>query len=252
MRYYRSVQGSILPGSLIASAIIGFLAIVGLIVLPLTRDSVADMRIEPVSKTLTIGETFTVDVVVESSVPVNVFAGKLLFDNETLAVLSISYNTSIADLWAEEPWYSNGDGTVRFIGGTTHPGGFVGTDTLLSITFSTIKEGAGTLTIQDAQILQHDGLGTMATLAQPIDAIFTVEPDATTTPRTNLVTEPTHSSSYSVVENPPSPDLNGDGKITITDASILLLNIGGGNKRYDLNGDGTVDLRDFNIVISSM
>lgn len=245
-------NGSIFPASLVASAIIGFLAILGLVILPITTRTVADMRIEPIAKVVQPGDIFAVAVVVEASVPVNVFAGKLTFDTNTLAVQSIDYNTSIADLWAEEPWYSNGDGTLSFIGGTTRAGGFTGADTLITITFKALSEGAGTLSIGDASILQHDGLGTMATLAQPIDALFTVEAQTASTSPANLLSSASHSSTYSVVAALPSSDLNSDGRVTITDASILLLNIGSNNTRYDLNGDTFVDLKDFNIVISAM
>jgi hypothetical protein len=243
-------QGTVIPASLIASAIVGFIAVISFIALPLATDVVAQMRLEPVRKTLAIGETFTVEVVVEASAPVNVFAGKLSFDKDTLHVQSIDYNTSIANLWAEEPWYSNGEGTLSFIGGTTQNGGFTGSATLLTITFHTLKEGVGQLAINDASILQHDGLGTDAQLAEPIDALFTVAPEATTTPDTNLLAVQPQNSVYEIVAAPPSPDLNGDGRQSFADTSILLLNMGSSNMRYDLNLDGFVNLADFNILIS--
>ena len=243
-----------LSASLLASALIGFIAIVGVLVLPLETDVVADMRIEPNFKAVALDETFTVDVIVESSVPVNVFAGKLMFDKTTLSVLSINYNTSIADLWAEEPWHSNVDGTVGFAGGTTRTGGFTGTDTLITVTFKAIGEGRGKIAIENANILQHDGLGTDATLAEPIDALFTVSATNTSTSTQtdiNLIATEVEPTTYHVVTEPPSKDLNGDGKQGIADASIMLLHMGSTDIRYDFNFDGTVDLKDFNIVLTA-
>jgi hypothetical protein len=239
---------------MIASAFIGFATFIGLVVLPLSTRVLADMRIEPAIKTVVAGETFDITIVVESRVPVNVFAGELLFDTTTLAVESIDYNTSIADLWAEEPWYSNGEGTLTFIGGTTRPGGFTGTDDLITITFRAKETGAGSLVISDATILQHDGLGSEATLAEPIDAIFTVRPEATSTAtgtETNLIQAVRLGSSYNVVTSLPSTDLNGDGRQSIADTSILLLNMGSRDPRYDLNGDGAVNLTDLNIILTA-
>ena len=116
MESYRSHHaGNILPITMIASAFIGFATFIGLMILPVSTTTVADMRIEPTNKTVVVDETFDVSIVVESRVPVNVFAGELLFDTNTLEVVSIDYNISIADLWAEEPWYSNGDGTLTFM-----------------------------------------------------------------------------------------------------------------------------------------
>jgi hypothetical protein len=185
---------------------------------------------------------------------VNVFAGELLFDTNTLEVVSIDYNISIADLWAEEPWYSNGDGTLTFIGGTTRSGGFLGTDTLITITFKAKEEGGGSLLISDATILQHDGLGSEAVLAEPIDALFTVTEQSTTSTTTtdaNLIQAVRMGSTYNVVQSLPSTDLNGDGRQTIADTSTLLLHLGSSDMRYDLNGDGAVNFTDFNIILTA-
>lgn len=244
-------RGNVIPASLVATAILGFIAVASFIGLPLATGVEADMRLEPLNKTLVVDEVFTVEVIVEAAVPVNVFAGKLSFDTETLQVQSINYNTSIADLWAEEPWYSNGDGTLNFIGGTTMAGGFTGSATLLTITFNTLTEGTGLLVIDDASILQHDGLGTSAELAKPIDALFTIAPEATATPMANLIKKVPESTTYQIIPTAPSPDLNGDGRVTFADTSILLLNIGSTNVRYDLNMDGAVNFADFNTLISN-
>lgn len=244
-----SQTGNALPVSLFATAIIGFFTVMSLVILPFQTDVVADMRLSPNIKTLTLGETFVVDVVVESKVPVNVFAGDLSFDTSTLQVESIDYNTSIADLWAEEPWYSNGDGTLTFAGGTTQSGGFTGTDTLIKITFRTLSEGSGSLVINNAQILQHDGLGTEAALAAPIDAIFTIEEEAPT--HTNLVQKSALPSTYAVVETLPTTDLNGDGRQSIADTSIFLMNMRSNDSRFDFNLDGSVNLKDFNILLGT-
>lgn len=236
-----------LPLSLIATAIVGFLAVMSFVLVPNDVRVVADMYISPSNKTLTVGETFTVEVMVEAQVPVNVFAGDLQFDTDKLHVESIDYNTSIADLWAEEPWYSNGDGTLTFAGGTTKEGGFEGTASLIKITFKTLKTGTGALAITDAQILQHDGLGSNAKLAAPIDAIFTVEETIPT--HTNLVQKSTLPSTYAVVETAPTTDLNNDGKQSIADTSIFLMHLGSNDLRFDFNRDGAINLKDFNIIL---
>lgn len=244
-------RGNIIPVTLVASALVGFIAAMGFIFVPSTPDFIADMRLEPLQKTIALGESFEVDVIVQAAIPVNVFAGELSFDSDTLEVQSISYNTSIADLWAEEPWYSNGDGTLNFIGGTTRRGGFFGTDKLITITFIARNEGAGSLYITDAQILKHDGFGTDITLPKSIDAIFTVESQSTTTPVVNLIQKTAVPSSYAVVPTPPSTDLNGDGKQSMADVSIMLLNLGSKDLRFDLNMDLAVDIHDFNLILKA-
>lgn len=241
-------RGNIAPLTLIASAFIGLMIIMGFIAAPSEKE-VVDMRIEPALHRIAKEGTFTVEVVVESSVPANVFSGELNFNPEVLAIESIDYNTSIADLWAEEPWYSNGDGTLNFAGGTTRPGGFQGTDTLIKATFKTLQEGEGTIALKDARILLHDGLGTDAQLQSPIDAIITIGGDET--PDQNLIAETDTNTTYEVVEERPSTDLNGDGKQSIADISIFMINLAGNDVRYDFNLDGEVNIKDLNILLGA-
>ena len=106
--------GSILPSSLIASAILGFLALTGMYLLP---DGKATPTLELTSSTHSsiVGDEFTVDIVVTSDIPVNAFKGLVSFNEEVLRVTKIDYNTSLADLWAVTPWYKNGAGTIEFL-----------------------------------------------------------------------------------------------------------------------------------------
>lgn len=245
-------KGNIIPVTLVASALIGFLTVMSLLALPGYEHASTSMYLSPQSRSVEQDQIFTVAVVVESSIPVNAFAGELLFNNDTLEVQSIDYNTSIADLWAQRPWYSNGAGTLNFIGGTTRKGGFVGDDTLITVTFKAKQSGAGTLRIKDAQVLQHDGLGTNAPLSTPLEALFiVVSPTTTSAATVNLITEQPSDSTYQVVTKLPSTDLNADGKQTFADVSVLLLNIGSTNVQFDLNMDGVVDLLDLQIVVQA-
>lgn len=74
----------------------------------------------------------------------------------------------------------------------------------------------------------------------------TTPPTPPTTPPTPPTTPPT---------NPPQPppsgaDLNGDGKVNITDLSILLSVWGTADPRADLNKNGKVDIADLSILLS--
>lgn len=212
-------------------------------------EPIADMHIEPTSGTRTVGEPFVVDVVVEASEPVNVFAGELQFDATKLAVASIDYNISIADLWAEKPWYSNGDGTLNFIGGTTHPGGFTGSGSLLTITFMATAPGDAAIAMREARILRYDGLGSDAPLATPIDAIFTVSD--TELERQTVVQKSAGGPDLKIIPEPRTTDLNGDGRQTIADTSIFMTHLVSQNKRSDFNGDGSVGTADLSILLNA-
>ena len=207
------------------------------------------MRTEADIRTLKVGEQFQVRLIVESSVQVNAFEGDLSFNRAVLEVSGINYNTSIADLWVQEPWYSNGEGTIAFAGGTTKPGGFSGTGTLITVNFTTLKEGQGFIGITNARILQHDGLGTETTLQQPIDAIFTVENASTNNVDVLRKSDP-ESTWFAVLHEKPKTDLNADGKQTIADISIFMMQMVSQNMQSDFNEDGKVTAADLSIILN--
>ena len=238
---------SINAGLLVAGGIVAFIGAFSVFVTTLTTEVPAQMQISPQIETATVGEMITVDVVVESTVPVNVFGGELQFDSSVLKVSSIDYNTSIADLWAELPWFENGEGTLNFGGGTTQPGGFTGTGELITVTFETLSIGNGNLTINKPRILRHDGAGTDVDLKEVIEAVVQVAEEE---PKENLITAEIVENSVTITPKEASTDLNGDDKQTIADVSIFMLNMAGNDSRYDFNGDGRVNTKDLAILLS--
>ena len=148
--------------------------------LPELSEPVAQIRLEPAIASAELDQLLEVRIIVDSS----------------------------------RPWYSNGDGTLNFGGGTTKRGGFTGSDVLLTVTFKTIGIGVGTVSMDNIQILLSDGLGTKAAIGEPIDALFTViTPQQVSDPNTRLL--------YAVSTKLPSTDLNNDGNHRIADPEYL-------------------------------
>lgn len=234
--------GQLLIGSIIAA----FIGLSAYLIAP-KSPSEANVIIFPQEISAAVGADLTVEVIVESGVPVNAFAGKLTFDPDQLEVVRIDYNNSVADLWAEKPWYENGAGTINFAGGTTRPGGFTGYDTLLTITFRATAAGGSALTISDAQVLKHDGLGSDATLAAPIDAIFSITSASTTL----IETGTTKDTTVRIASAKTPLDLTGDGKIGLGDVSIFLQLYATGDTRGDFDDNGKTTLADLSILLDS-
>ena len=46
-------------------------------------------------------------------------------------------------------------------------------------------------------------------------------------------------------------DLNGDGKHTVADISIFLLNLSSDNPRFDFNLDGEVGAKDLSVIMNA-
>lgn len=219
-----------------------------MLVANLSGESTA-ISLTPGSGTVPVEATFTVRVRVSSDIPVNVFQGLITFDSGRLQVERIDYNTSIASLWAEEPWYENGDGTISFIGGTTITGGFVGEGDLIAITFRSTEPGAASVTLKEARVLKHDGLGTDVPVSKPIDALFTVAPEEL---ERDTVTKSYDTKGPTIDILPPnrSTDLNGDGLQNIVDVSIFMRHLSSQNARSDFNGDGLVSAKDLSIILN--
>lgn len=229
-----------------ASVIAGILGISGFLMAPLVVEKAISVRIEPQQGTVIEGDTFTIKIVVDSNTPINVFKGLLRFDDQKLAVESIDYNTSIADLWAEEPWYSNGDGTLNFIGGTTQSGGFTGEGSLVTVTFKAKATGEASIYMEEMQILAHDGLGTNLPITVPIDAVFAISTEQLEL-ETKLATS-VPGPILTVVSAAPDTDLNDDGKQSLADTSIFMSDLVTKNPRSDFNQDGAVNLKDLSIL----
>lgn len=205
-----------------------------------------DMYLEPNKGVAVVGQEFVVSVHVRSEEPTNVFAGTVHYDPSKLTVAKIDYNTSIADLWAVLPWYSQGDGTVNFAGGSTRPGGFVGDDNLVTITFKTLDAGESHLGLQDVRILRHDGLGTEVDIPDPIDAIFTISEDQLD--QQTVFGKTALGSQVAIVPEEPDIDLNGDGQQTTSDLSIFMMHLSTQNLRSDFDKDGKVSIADLSIL----
>jgi len=221
----------------IRTLLLAIVALTGTLVatVALNDRAVAEMRIEPNIVTIGLGETTDVRVMVRSDVPVNAFTGELIFASDRFTVENISYNTSIANLWVEEPWYNRAKNSIYFASGTTEPGGFTGEGELLRVTLRARTPGDTTLTLHGARIMAHDGLGNDVPLATPLDALFTVDTTEYAIPL------PKHEPNFvSILPLVPPIDVNSDGAVNFQDVSVLLLNIGGTEVAYDFTGDGRV------------
>jgi hypothetical protein len=116
--------------------------------------------LSPGSRSFIIEDTFSVEVKVDTAgAPVNAAQATIYFPLDKLEVLNISKESSIFNLWSEEPEFSNSSGKISFSGGTPHPG-FLGTGNIITINFKSKKEGMANLALGEGQVLADDGKGT--------------------------------------------------------------------------------------------
>lgn len=121
----------------------------------------ATLNISPATGTFEAGTTFTAGVYVSSQDQVmNAASGVLSFPLDTLQVISLSKNGSVANLWVQEPAYSNFDGTVTFEGVALNQGFQGASGKLLDVRFQVKKTGSATVNFTSGTILANDGKGT--------------------------------------------------------------------------------------------
>ncbi len=118
----------------------------------------ATMSISPDSGTYAAGKTFTVNIMVDSADGFNTGNATLNFDPTMLSATGVSKGSSAFSLWAVEPSFDNGKGTVNFEGGNTSP--LSGKKTILAVSFKALKEGKADLTFSAGSVLAADGKGT--------------------------------------------------------------------------------------------
>jgi hypothetical protein len=118
------------------------------------------LYLEPGSESFSVGETFSVKLMVDAAgIQINAAESTLYFPADRLEVMNISKENSIFSLWPQDPVFSNLDGKISFTGGLPHPG-FKGSGIIITIEFKAKKEGEVILTFDESRILADDGQGT--------------------------------------------------------------------------------------------
>jgi hypothetical protein len=117
------------------------------------------INFSPGSGLYMIGETVKVKVVIASDISVNAVSAKIKFSTSTLSLTSISKTGSAVSLWAQEPTFSNSDGTASLDGvilnGYSGSGGLVAT-----LIFKAKSIGTASLSFDSASVYANDGSGT--------------------------------------------------------------------------------------------
>ncbi len=121
----------------------------------------ATLSISPSASSVSAGNILSVKVVVGTQgKSINNAEGTVQFPSDILDVISISKNSSIFNLWVEEPKFSNLEGKVTFNGGIPNPGYTGENGEILSITFRAKKAGIASVNFSDAAVRENNGLGT--------------------------------------------------------------------------------------------
>ena len=165
-------------------------AVVGAMLSPLALAASASLSLASSRRTISIGETASVSVVLSTGgVSINAASATISFDRSKLEVTSISRSGSVFTLWAEEPTFSNSQGIVSFGGGLPTPGFSGSGATLIRISFRGKEAGPAAIRFSSGAVLANDGLGTNV-LAGLSGLDLTVQEKAAAPPAQKPVTPP--------------------------------------------------------------
>lgn len=122
----------------------------------------ATLSLGPSTGVFTVGSTFTVSFYLNTGgESVNAIEAYLNFPPEKLQVVSPSTGKSFIEVWADQPVYSNKNGTITFLGGLRPPGINTGSGIISTITFRVKDTGTAVVKVLDtAKVFAADGLGT--------------------------------------------------------------------------------------------
>ncbi|MBV9159019.1 MAG: hypothetical protein JO019_00260, partial [Candidatus Kaiserbacteria bacterium] len=114
-----------------------------------------------------IGDSIPVSVLVASDASINAVGATVAYPKDSLELLSVSKAGSIINYWAQEPTFSQSDGTVNFQGIIFDPGWNGSGGKVVQLIFKAKQAGAAALSFSDAQVLANDGKGTNILTAAP-------------------------------------------------------------------------------------
>lgn len=157
----------------------------------------ANLTLSPTSVTTNVGKTFSIDLMVSDNIEaINAVASLISFPKDAIKVVSVSKKDSFISLWAEEPTFSNDDGTISLEGVALNPGFNKAKGKVLTISFKAVQAGNISITIKNGQVLANDGNATDVLKTTGVAFIYINEEGAVSTPRTEsvvpVITSTTH------------------------------------------------------------
>lgn len=129
-----------------------------LLYLPQAVSAGGSFYLTPTSGTYTVGDTFTMGVVVGTGgEAINAGQATISYSSDNLEVVGVSSSGSVFSLWPKPP--SAAGGVISFTGGVPTPG-YNGNGSAISVTFKAKAAGTGYAKVSGGQLLLNDGAGT--------------------------------------------------------------------------------------------
>ncbi len=187
------------------------------------------------------GENFAIDVFVVARVPVNAVDIRLSLPNAQVKYLGADIGESVITLWTKEPYFDKG--TVYMSGGTYRKG-FVGKHRIATINAQALTSGVAQIGVSHADLYAGDGTGAkveVVAAGEDSTELVIAREDGSYTPNAAVGGDVT----FTIIG-----DVDGDGKVTLTDISTFMAAWHNQSSTYDFNNDSKMTFRDFGIILA--
>ncbi len=196
------------------------------------------IKLIPSDNAVMKGDQFMIGVYAGAHTPVNAVDIEINFSPDMVEVLGVDKGQSVLTIWAEEPLVEND--SIRLSGGTFRRG-FVGEHLVATIKAEAKLNGLTEFTVNDVQLLAGDGKGSEVAIDDDVSGktsfyIYNQGED-----------EGEIKAALGISIN---PDINGDGKVTLSDISAFLSAWHDNSRVYDFNGDNKMSFVDFSIILA--
>ncbi len=185
-------------------------------------------------------ELFTIDVYVGAHVPVNAIDISVVFPEDQVEIFGIDTGESVITLWTEEPYV---DGNTVVMRGGTFRNGFLGEHLVAQINARARTNGSAKFSVDDVRLLAGDGRGSTVTIAETGYESLTMYVSVDGQDPANVTVE-------GDVKLAIYTDIDGDGKVDMSDVLQFMRAWRERDVTFDFNGDGRMTFRDFGIILA--
>jgi hypothetical protein len=215
---------------------LAFLLLIVMSVAAVVGSSKSAIVLETNQKQHTPGESFSINVYAVATTPVNAVSLSIGYPEDKIEILGIDRGESVITLWTSDSRVENG---AVILEGGTYRKGFVGKHLIATINAKARSAGEVVITTKEANLLAGDGRGTKIDAKVGEDSVARVQ-----------IAESNGTLEGEAVVLLVS-DVNSDGKVTLEDISIFMVEWVKQNNRYDFNNDGSMTFKDFSILLSN-
>ena len=213
------------------------LAVAGAAVL--TSQDTSYIRLSSTNSSVDAGDLFTINVYASAHTAVNAIDIAISFPESQVEIEGIDTGESVITLWTEEPYV---EGNTVVLRGGTFRKGFLGEHLIAQINARAKQTGTAKFSVDQKTLLAGDGRGSSVSIEETGYESYTLYVNPEGTGDTSKLAGAVAVGIFT--------DVNGDGKVNMSDVMSFMAAWRSQSQSYDFNGDGRMTFVDFAIILA--